>query len=246
MTCRARLFTLPAVAAGAVVLMAGPAAAHIEPTEESIPAGAFGDVTLVVPHGCEESPTRQLSVQIPEGVLNVTPQVHPGWTVDAPTEQLADPITDEEGEEITERVSQVTFTAQPGNELQPNLRDSFTIGFKAPDTPGEMLFFKTVQTCVEGETAWIEEFSGDGEEPEHPAPAMEITEATGDERGDDAAEETTDDATDDDAAAAADTDDGSEDDDDSSATTIAVAALAVAVVAILGAGFAVLRTRQSS
>jgi uncharacterized protein YcnI len=243
MTHRARLFTLPAVAAGAVVLMAGPAAAHIEPTEESIPAGAFGDVTLVVPHGCEESPTRQLAIEIPEGVLNVTPQVHPGWTVDAPTEQLATPVTGEEGDEITERVTQVTFTAQPGNELPPHLRDTFTIGFRAPDTPGETLFFKTVQTCVEGETAWIEEFSGEGEEPEHPSPAMEITEAAGDEESVEAPSE---DAAPDDAAAASDTEDDDEDDDDSSAMTIAVAALAVAVLAILGAGFAVLRTRQSS
>ena len=67
---------------------------------------------------------------------------------------------------------------------------TFTLGFQAPDTPGEYLFFKTIQTCAVGETAWIEEYTGEGEEPEHPAPAVLVTEAGEDGHGHD--EETTD------------------------------------------------------
>ena len=33
------------------------------------------------------------------------------------------------------------------------------IGFQAPETAGETLYFKTIQTCIEGETAWIEEWT---------------------------------------------------------------------------------------
>ena len=138
-------------------------------------------------------------------------------------------------------MASVTFTAKAGNELLPHFRDKFTIGFKAPDTPGEYLFFKTVQTCVEGETAWIEEYTGEGEEPEHPSPAMLVTESTGDEHGGAAEEAAADPAAADEAATAADTE---EDDDSDSGSGIAIAALVIGLIALGGAGYAVSRTRK--
>jgi uncharacterized protein YcnI len=242
-------------AAGGLALLATPAAAHISPDETEVPAGAFATVTLSVPHGCDESPTRQLSIQIPESIVSVTPQVHPGWDIAVEEEPLAEPIEDE-GETITERISTVTFTAQAGNELPVHYRDAFTLGYQAPETPGEWLFFKTVQTCVEGETAWIEEYTGEGEEPEAPAPAVMVTdaeadahgggtedEASGDEMADDAA------STGDDAAAtedqAAATQESGSDDGDSS-TGLAVAGLVVGGLGLGAGGLALARTRKST
>jgi hypothetical protein len=102
---------------------------------------------------------------------------------------LEPPVDDGEGGEITERVAVVTFTGGP---LPAEFRDTFTIGFQAPDTPGEMVFFKTVQTCEQGETAWIEKWNGEGEEPEHPAPAFMLVEGETGHGGEDehATEET--------------------------------------------------------
>jgi len=228
--------------AGAAALLATPAGAHISPDKDEVAADSFASVTLTVPHGCDESPTKALSIEIPEGIISASPQVHPGWTIAVQEEELAEPVEDE-GEQITGRTASITFTAEAGNELPVHYRDTFTIGFRAPDTPGEYLYVKTIQTCVAGETAWIEEWDGEGDEPEHPAPAMLVTESTGDEHGGDEATEEgepeTDSAASDEASSASDSED-----DDGGSDGLAAGALVVAVLALAGSGFAVYRTRK--
>jgi uncharacterized protein YcnI len=223
-------------AAGGLMLTAGPASAHITPDKDEVPADGFTSVTLTVPHGCEESPTKQLTIEVPEALNEVGPQVHPGWDVEVKTEDLPQPVDDGEGGEITERMSQVVFTAERGNELPPHFRDTFTLGFRAPDAEGDHLFFKTVQTCVEGETPWIEEYTGEGEEPEHPAPAVLIGPAEAEE---DAPEAQAVAAPGDDAAA----DDSSSNDGDS-ATGIAVAGLVAGLLGLGAGGLALVKTRK--
>jgi uncharacterized protein YcnI len=182
--CRAAGLSLGVgVGLGALVLGAGPASAHVSPDKSEVPAGGFTDVTLTVPHGCEASPTTQLVVQVPEGINDVTPGIVPGWDIEVATEALAEPIEDAHGEQVTERESQVTFTAQPGQELPDGFRLGFTLGFQAPDTPGEYLFFKSIQICTEGQTEWIEEYTGEGEEPEHPSPVVQVVASEGDGHG---------------------------------------------------------------
>jgi periplasmic copper chaperone A len=151
--------------------------------------------------------------------------VLPGWDIEVVTEALPEPIEGSHGEEITERESEVIFTAQAGSELADGFRQSYTLGFQAPDTPGEHLFFKTIQTCVEGETAWIQEYTGEGEEPEHPSPVVLVTEAEGDGHG----------------AAAPDDDDDSDSD---SATGIAIAGLVVGALGLVAGGTALARSRS--
>jgi uncharacterized protein YcnI len=219
-----------------VLVSAGPAGAHVTPDKDEVPAGSYNEVTLTVPHGCEESPTRSIAVEIPEGLQSVTPMIHPGWEIEVATEPLDEPIESEGDEEITERTSMVTFTAESGNELPDGFRDAFTIGFKAPETPGEWLFFKTVQTCVEGETAWIEEYTGEGEEPEHPSPAVLLTEPEEEEAAD--APETQAAAADGETAAA------DSDDDGDSSTGIAIAGLVVGLLGLAAGGIALLQARR--
>lgn len=162
------------IAAGVLALLAAPAGAHVTPDKDEVPAGSYNTVTLSVGHGCEESPTKQIVIEVPEGLNSVTPQIHPGWKIAIENEALTTPVTDAHGEEITERMKTVTFTADPGGELPDGFRDTFTLGFKTPETEGEYMFFKTVQKCAEGETGWIEEYTGEGEEPEHPSPVVKI------------------------------------------------------------------------
>lgn len=166
---------------GALALTAGPAGAHVSPTEDEVPADAFTSVTLTVGHGCDGSPTTALAIQVPEPILNVTPQVHPGWDVAVETEALPEPAEGAHGGEVTERDAVVTYTAQAGHELLDGFRDSFTLGFQAPDSPGETLRFATIQTCTVGETAWIDE----DPEAEAPAPAVLVGAAEEDGHGSD-------------------------------------------------------------
>ena len=95
------------------------------------------------------------------------------------------------------------------------------------DGAGERLEFPVLQTCVEGETAWNES-AADGAEPEHPAPAIEVTAAEGDGNGhgDEAAE-----------PASAETTAGSEDPTEAAVDTFArvvgIGGLAVGVAGLI-------------
>ena len=251
-TGRAAGLTLGVGAAlGALVLGAGPAGAHVTPDRSEVPAGGFTAVTLTVGHGCEESPTTEVVVEVPEGVNDVTPGILTGWDIEVTSEPLPEPIEGAHGEQITEREAQVTFTAQPGNELPDGFRLGYTLGFQAPDTPGEYLFFKTIQVCAEGQTEWIEEYTGEGEEPEHPSPVVQVVAAEEGGHGDGSDEETEEPEEAEETAetlpveeAATTTDDGGGDSD--SATGIAVAGLIAGVLGLVTGGAALATARKTA
>jgi uncharacterized protein YcnI len=218
-----------------------PAAAHVYPDVTEAAAGSFVKFNLVVPHGCEEAATTRLEVQIPEGIYSVTPQVVPGWTISKTTEELAEPVDDGHGGEHTSRDAVVTWEGGP---LAHDQLEEFGLSVQMPDTPGETILFPTIQTCEGGAvTEWIEPTPEDGEEPEHPAPAIAITEASGGGHGGGETEdgdmaEVTGDAV----AASSEADD----DDDDSATPLAIAALVAGLAGLGLGGVAFVRSGRSS
>ena len=183
----ARLCAVP-VTIGAIVLgLAAPASAHVTISASTTAAGAFTVLTVSVPHGCDGSSTTEVAIQIPEQINAVTPTRNPLWEVDKQVEQLDPPVTDAHGNEITERVATVTYTAN--TPLPEGYRDAFELSLQLPDQEGETLVFPTIQTCEQGESAWIEvpEDGQDPEELELPAPSVTVTASDGDAH---AAEET--------------------------------------------------------
>lgn len=218
------------IAAGALALLAAPAGAHISPDKDEVAAGSYNQVTLTVPHGCEESPTKQIAIEVPESLNSVTPEVHPGWDIAVENEDLATPVDDGEGGEITERMKTVTYTATAGNELPAHYRTDFTLGFKTPETEGEYLFFKVVQTCTEGEIPWIEEYTGEGEEPEHPSPALLIGPAEEEPEAE--------------AVATEEASSSSDDSDDGGSDGLAIAGIVLGAAGLATGGFALTRSRK--
>ncbi|MCW2804942.1 MAG: periplasmic copper chaperone [Propionibacteriaceae bacterium] len=166
-----------AAAAGLVALSATTAAAHVSVSPNSSAAGGFSLLTLSVSHGCDGSPTTRLDMKIPDGINAVTPTVTDGWTVTKVMSTLDTPITDSHGSTITERVSEVVYTAK--TPLPDGYRAAFELSMQLPDKAGETLAFPTVQTCERGEAAWIEiPDEGQTEDDlEAPAPAFTITAA---------------------------------------------------------------------
>ena len=207
----------------AVVLvlgLAGPASAHVSPSISEAPAGSFQAVTFRIGHGCEgaDGDTERVEIQMPEGVEAATPQAIPGW----------DATVDDAGPVV------VTFAGGP---LSHDQYLEFGVAVQMPDTPGETALFPTIQTCVSGEEiAWVEETPESGEEPESPAPAVAITESTGDHHGgggtDDHAEG------DEVAAETVASDDGGSD-------GLAVVALIVGALGLLAGTYAVLSARRA-
>ncbi len=210
-TRSARLLVAGATVAAVGWAGAGTASAHISPDKTEVPAGGYTDVQLLVPHGCDGSPTTKIEVKVPELLVTASPYVNPGWAVEVSKETLDEPVDDGHGGEYTERDATITWTAEDGNALLDGYRTNFGIGFQAPDAEGETLYFPVIQTCEDGSSDWITEWDGTGEEPEKPAPAVTIV-----------------------AAEAAATP-ASDDDDSSSSNGLAIAGL-VAGIAGLGLG----------
>lgn len=165
-------------AVGALCLVgASPAAAHVSVTAASTAAGAHTVVAVSVPHGCDGSPTTRVSISVPEGIYAVTPTRHPLWKVSKQSVTLDPPVADAHGNEITERVASITYRAL--TPLPEGYRDVFELALTLPDAEGDNLVFPTVQTCQEGEAAWIEvaEDGGPVDDLALPAPGFTITAA---------------------------------------------------------------------
>jgi periplasmic copper chaperone A len=158
-----------ASAAAILIVMAAPAHAHVEVSTEEAPAGGEVAFDFLVGHGCDESGTTSLSVQMPDGVAEVAPEDEPGWSL----------TTKESGENVTE----VTWTAR-GKPLDPHHLGRFGISLALPDgQPGDAVYFPTIQRCEQGVTRWIQiPSTGQTEDDlQNPAPAITLT--AGDEGG---------------------------------------------------------------
>ena len=173
-----------ALTAGALLALAFPlaASAHVSATPTATAAGSSTVLTFSTAHGCEGSSTTQMTIDIPESITSVSPTMNPGWMVEKINVDLAAPIDDGHGNEITTRVGQVSYTAT--TPLPDGFRDTFALSLQLPaDTAGETLEFPVLQTCEVGETNWNESTSEGEDEPALPAPFMTVTEAAGDGHG---------------------------------------------------------------
>src|SRR4051812_16881164 len=129
--------------AALLLISAAPAGAHAVLSPLEAPADSYFKATIGVGHGCEGTPTLRLRVRIPEGINGVKPMPKAGWELSIKREQLPQPATEPHGRRITERVSEVTWT---GKLLDENF-DEFVLQVRLPDTPGQTLYFATVQEC---------------------------------------------------------------------------------------------------
>jgi periplasmic copper chaperone A len=163
----------------ALVAWAAPASAHVTITPSTTAAGAFAVLEVSVGHGCDGSPTTEITIQMPPEINAVTPTQNALWDVQKEIETLDPPAVDAHGDEIGERVASVTYTAR--TPLPDGYRDTFELSVLLPEDEGATLVFPTVQTCEDGESAWIEVPADgqDADELELPAPSFVITAAGG-------------------------------------------------------------------
>jgi periplasmic copper chaperone A len=171
--------TTVAAATGVLTLaLAGTAGAHITANPGEAPSDGYATLDFSVGHGCEESPTTRVRIQVPPSVPSVTPGVHPLWDV-ATKEGKKDKV-ELHGETITRGVSEVIYTAK--EPLPADRLDLLTISAKLPaGEEGETVYFPTVQSCEKGQHRWIQ-IPAEGEtaeELEEPAPAVVLTAAEG-------------------------------------------------------------------
>lgn len=163
------------------------ASAHVGVSSADAVPGGFGEVTLRVPNESQTASTISLRVQIPADtpLASVRVKPVPGWTA-ALTRSPVDPPVDVHGTEVSEAVTEIVWTADPGAGIGPGQYQTFSMsGGPFPDV--EAITFPTLQIYDDGEeSAWIEPTLDGQPEPEDPAPVLTLVDSAAD--GDEAAE----------------------------------------------------------
>jgi uncharacterized protein YcnI len=164
--------------ASMMALGLGAASAHVDADPSSTAANSYTLLSFSVPHGCSGSPTTAVAITLPAELTDATPTVNPNWTITKTTQKLDTPVTQANGATITERTSQIIYTAK--TPLDPHQRDVLVLSLKVPDAAGKTLYFPTLQSCETGETNWAD-IPTAGQDPESlkaPAPSLAVTAAS--------------------------------------------------------------------
>jgi uncharacterized protein YcnI len=173
----ARLCVVLLTALTVLAAAVGVASAHVTVSSQDATPGGYGKLTFRVPNESDTASTVRVRVQVPTDtpLASLSVQPLPGWTATSTKARLDPPVTDDDGNQITEAVSVVEFTADAGGGIGPGQFQEFSLaGGPFPDAAS--LTFPVVQTYSDGsEGAWIEPTVAGQAEPEHPAPVLTLT-----------------------------------------------------------------------
>ena len=182
---RRRLVTSAALTGGFLVaglVFAGSASAHVKVSGVDAVQGGFGVITFRVPSESDTASTTGLLITFPAATPFTSVDVQPkaGWTAKVTRKPLSRPLTDDDGNKITEYVAQVDFTATGSGSsagIPPGQFDMFNLSVgQFPKAPS--MSFAALQTYSDGSTVNWDEKSANGAEPDHPAPVLQLAAAT--------------------------------------------------------------------
>ncbi|MFE6054250.1 YcnI family protein [Kitasatospora sp. NPDC056446] len=169
------------VLAGAAVLAtAVPAFAHVTVQPGTAAQGGYTVVAVRVPDESDTASTTKLEVALPADhpVASVSTEPLPGWTATTEKTKLATPVKTDDGDEITEAVSKVSWTADAGTKIAPGQFQDFRVSLGPLPTDTDKLVLKALQTYDDGTVVrWIDESVPGQAEPQHPAPILALTKA---------------------------------------------------------------------
>jgi uncharacterized protein YcnI len=219
---------IPALAVAAFFAVPVAASAHVTVKPAEAPADSFTTFVINVPNERDDASTVKVTVKFPEQITAASFQPKPGWKRTVTMVKLDQPIADDEGGQMTERIDTVTWTST-GAKIGPGEFDQFGVSVHVPADEGASLEFPAVQTYSNGEVVrWI---GGD-----EPAPSLAVIAAEGDGHGGGAAA-----PADEPAASPADT---SSADEDGNRATMALGVGAAGLVAGVASLAAALRRRS--
>ena len=175
----ARVVAVTAVAAALTATVIGTAEAHVHVQSETTTAGEFTALTFRVPNESETAGTVKVAVQLPQDTpfLEVSTRPVPGWTVASTEQPLPKPVVFE-GTTVTKAVRTVTWTADRHTRIGPGEYQEFALAVGPLPAAGTTVRLPVSQTYSDGEVVhWDQATPAGGEEPEHPAPQLQITAA---------------------------------------------------------------------
>ncbi len=160
----------------AATLLSTPALAHVTANPDTGPAGQYFQTSLRISHGCDGSPTREVRVKLPKGLVSLRAQAKPGWTVTIKKRPLEKPVPAGHRKMASEEFAEVVWS---GGTLPDDQYDEFGLLVKLPDLPHEILWLPVTQVCAKGENGWTE-IPAPGQEwhdVKNPAPFIHIMDA---------------------------------------------------------------------
>jgi uncharacterized protein YcnI len=162
-------------AATAVAALVGAAHGHVTVQPGTVQGGGYSVVAFRVPNERDDASTTRVRVLFPEdqpiGSVSTTPV--PGWRITTKSRALDEPI-EVFGEEVSEVVSEVTWTAV-GAGIAPGQFIDFDVSLGPLPESGQLVF-GALQVYSSGEQVnWNQVAVDDSVEPEFPAPVLSIT-----------------------------------------------------------------------
>jgi uncharacterized protein YcnI len=169
---------LGTLAGSAVIALAlgGTAAAHVTVQAPGATQGGFTKMTFRMPTE-RDVPSTKLEVAFPadQPIASVSVKPQPGWSY-VVTKGAPPAPFEAFGETVTEVVQRITWTAT-GPGVKPGEFAEFEVS-AGPLPTVASLTFRALQTYAGGEVVrWIEDRTPGGEEPEHPAPVLQLAPA---------------------------------------------------------------------
>jgi periplasmic copper chaperone A len=173
----ARAALVLAVVAAVLTVGVGTASAHVTVSSPNAAPGGVGEITFTVPNEKDTARTVSLKVQLPKETpfASVSVRPVPGWTATTSTSPINPPLTDDDGNKVSEAVTEVTWTAAAGAGLGRGEYQTFSITAGPLPKNASSLTFPAVQGYDDGTTvAWIDPTVAGQPEPEHPAPVLTL------------------------------------------------------------------------
>lgn len=241
-----RIVAAGAAAGVTVLALSAPAFAHVTVQPEGTAAqGGYAVVDFKVPNERDNASTTKLEVNFPTDhpLASVMPEPMPGWKIDVTTSKLDKPL-EMHGEKITEAVTKVTWTAD-GKGIEPGYFEKFPLSVGQLPEDTDELVFKALQTYSNKEVVrWIEVPQKGQEEPDNPAPVLELSAASEDGHHGSAADEDSDaESAEKTSADTAASDSASSDGTDTTARVLGIVGI---VVGAAGVAYGVLAGRRRS
>ncbi|HET7325907.1 MAG TPA: YcnI family protein [Nocardioidaceae bacterium] len=170
-----RVLAVVAVTIGLMLLGAAAASAHVTVSSPDAEPGGYGKLVFRVPSESDTATTESVTVQLPTDTpfRSVSAKPLAGWTVQTTTEKLEEPV-ESDGFTITEAVTEVTWTAKEGHGLQPHQFTEFELSVGTFPEGVESLTLPVIQTYSDGEIAAWDQVSTGEEEPDSPAPVLQL------------------------------------------------------------------------
>lgn len=185
---RALRATVLAAAFGAAGLLgAGVASAHVTANSygSEPQKGGSGTIVFRVPNEEEDAGTNKVEIDFkPEyAISTVRYRPVPGWTAQVVKTTLPAPVKNGKNLDVTDPVTSIVFTAQPGSGIAKGDTEFQEFEISASTLPSNVdaLVLPAIQTYDDGQVVRWDQVPSGSAEPEHPAPTVQLAAAsTGD------------------------------------------------------------------